>query len=155
MGKLDIVWKINLGEMAMLETIELFFFFFFLRQLNLKETPGYRNLRLSLETIPDTVVLEEPFHSTCKITNYSDRKLKLVLRMCDTDSIRWCDSSERYLGKLPPGSTLRFTLILLSLQLGLQTISDIQITEKLLKHCCVCDDLAKVCVIPPMVKMRS
>lgn len=27
MGKLDIVWKINLGEMAMLETIELFFFF--------------------------------------------------------------------------------------------------------------------------------
>ena len=35
MGKLDIVWKINLGEMAMLETTELFFFF--LRQLNLKE----------------------------------------------------------------------------------------------------------------------
>ena len=131
-------------------------FFFFFETIELeRETPGYRNVRLSLETIPDTVILEEPFHSTCKIPNYSDRKLKLVLRMCDTDSIRWCDSSERYLGKLPPGSTLRFTLILLSLQLGPQTISDIQITDKLLKKCCVCDDLAKVCVIPPMVKMRS
>lgn len=130
--------------MAMLETIELE-----------RETPGYRNVRLSLETIPDTVILEEPFHITCKITNYSDRKMKSVLRMCGTDSIRWCGSSERYLGKLPPGSTLSFTLTIPSLQLGLQIISGIQITDKLLKKDYVCDDLAEVCVIPPMVKMRS
>ena len=67
MGKLHIVWKRILGEMAMLETIELE-----------RKTPGYRNVRLSLETIPDTVILEEPFHITCKITNCSDRKMKLV-----------------------------------------------------------------------------
>ena len=108
--------------MAMLETIELE-----------RETPGYRNMRLSLGTIPDTVILKEPFHITCKITNYSDRKMKSVLRMCDTDSIHWCGSSGRYLGKLPPGSTLSFTLTILSLQLGLQSISGIQITDKLLK----------------------
>ncbi|EAW98618.1 hCG1992287, isoform CRA_a [Homo sapiens] len=44
MGKLDIVWKRNLGEMAMLQTIQL-----------LGESPGYENMRLSLEIIPDSV----------------------------------------------------------------------------------------------------
>ncbi|XP_010986048.1 trafficking protein particle complex subunit 13 [Camelus dromedarius] len=140
MGKLDIVWKRNLGEMAMLQTIQLE-----------REAPGYGNMRLSLETIPDTVILEEPFCITCKITNHSNRKMKLVLKMCDTDSIRWCGSSGRYLGKLPPSSTLSFTLTLLHLQLGLQSVSGIRITDKLLKKTYAFDDVAKVCVIPSMV----
>lgn len=33
------------------------------------QAPGYGDVRLSLETIPDTVSLEEPFDITCKITN--------------------------------------------------------------------------------------
>lgn len=33
------------------------------------QAPGYGDVRLSLETIPDTVNLEEPFDITCKITN--------------------------------------------------------------------------------------
>lgn len=33
------------------------------------QAPGYGDVRLSLEAIPDTVNLEEPFHITCKITN--------------------------------------------------------------------------------------
>lgn len=144
MGRLDIVWKRNLGEMAILQTTHLE-----------REAPGYGNMRLSLETIPDTVILEKPFHITCKIKNHSDRKMKLVLKMCDTDSIRWCGSSGRYLGRLSPSSTLSFTLTLLSLQLGLQSVSGIRITDKLLKKTYVCDDVAKVCVIPSMVKMKS
>lgn len=28
-----------------------------------REALGYRNLRLSVETIADTIILEEPFHS--------------------------------------------------------------------------------------------
>ncbi|XP_034884539.1 trafficking protein particle complex subunit 13-like [Mirounga leonina] len=144
MGTLDIVWKRNLGEMAMLQTIQLE-----------RKAPRYGNMRLSLETIPDTVILEEPFHIICKITNCSNRKMKLVLRMCDTDSIRWCGSSGKYLGKLPPSSSLCFTLTLLSLKLGLQVVSGLQITDKVLKKTYVCDDLAKVYVIPSIVKMKN
>lgn len=144
MGKLDIVWKRNLGEMAMLQTIQLE-----------REAPGYGNMTVSLEKIPDTVILEEPFHVVCKITNCSGRKMKLVLKMCDTDSVRWCGSSGRYLGRLPPSSSLCLTLTLLSLKLGLQVVSGIQITDKKSKKKCVCNNLAKVCVIPSMVKMKN
>ncbi|XP_042830763.1 trafficking protein particle complex subunit 13-like [Panthera tigris] len=144
MGTLDIVWKRDLGEMAMLQTIQL-----------QREAPGYGNMRLSLETIPDTVILEEPFNIICKITNCSGRKMKLVLKMCDTDSIRWCGSSGRYLGKLSPSSSLCFTLTLLSLKLGLQGVSGIQVTDKVLKKTYVCDNLAKICVIPSTFKMKN
>ncbi|XP_030160674.1 trafficking protein particle complex subunit 13-like [Lynx canadensis] len=144
MGTLDIVWKRDLGEMAMLQTIQL-----------QREAPGYGNMRLSLETIPDTVILEEPFNIICKITNCSGRKMKLVLKMCDTDSIRWCGSSGRYLGKLSPSSSLCFTLTLLSLKLGLQGVSGIQVTDKVLKKTYACDNLAKICVIPSTFKMKN
>ncbi|XP_012905966.1 trafficking protein particle complex subunit 13-like [Mustela nigripes] len=144
MGKLDIIWKRNLGEMAMLQTIQLE-----------RKAPVYGNMKLSLEKIPDTVIIEEPFHIICKIMNCSGRKMKLVLKTYDTDSIRWCGNSGRYLGQLPPGSSLCFTLTLLSLKLGLQVISSIKITDKVLKKTYVCDDLAKVCVIPSMVKMKN
>ncbi|XP_036296010.1 trafficking protein particle complex subunit 13-like [Pipistrellus kuhlii] len=144
MGKLDILWKRNLGEMAMIHTVKLE-----------REFSGYRNISISLETIPDTVFLEEPFHITCKITNQSDKNMILVLKMCDTDSIRWCGNSRRFLGKLPPNSSLCFTLTLLILKMGLQSISRLKITDKLLKKTYVCDDVAKVCVIPSIVKMKK
>lgn len=35
----------------------------------LTQAPGYGDIRLSLEVIPDTVNLEEPFDIICKITN--------------------------------------------------------------------------------------
>lgn len=141
MGKLDIIWKRNLGEMASLQTIQLE-----------REFSGYGNMSISLETIPDTVILEEPFHITCKITNQSDRNMILALKMCDTDSIRWCGSSRRFLGELPPSSSLCFTLTLLTLKMGLQSISRLKITDKLLKKTYVCDDVAKVCVMPSLLK---
>ena len=37
--------------------------------LVLLKAPGYGDIRLSLEMIPDTVNLEEPFDIICKITN--------------------------------------------------------------------------------------
>lgn len=37
--------------------------------LGCPQAPGYGDIRLSLEVIPDTVNLEEPFQIVCKITN--------------------------------------------------------------------------------------
>ncbi|XP_041500433.1 trafficking protein particle complex subunit 13-like [Microtus oregoni] len=144
MGKLEIVWKWELGEIAMLHTVPLE-----------REARSSGELKLSLEKIPDTVTHEEPFQITCKITNYTDKKMKLVLKMHDTTSVRWCGCSGRSLGKLKPGSSLSFTLTLLCLQLGLRKISGIQIIDTVLKTKYCYDGVAEVCVVPSVMKMGS
>ncbi|CAB1332627.1 unnamed protein product, partial [Coregonus sp. 'balchen'] len=99
-GKLDIVWKTNLGERGRLQTSQL-----------QRMAPGYGDVRLSLEMIPDTVNLEEPFDITCKITNCSERTMDLVLEMCNTCSIHWCGVSGRQLGKSISGLRLTDTFL--------------------------------------------
>ncbi|CAO2623368.1 Trafficking protein particle complex subunit 13 [Lemmus lemmus] len=144
MGKLEIVWKKELGEITMLRTVPLE-----------REAHSCGELKLSLEEIPDTVAQEEPFQITCKITNCTDKKMKLLVKMHDTTSVRWCGRSGRSLGKLMPGSSLSFTLTLLCLQLGLRRISGIQIIDKTLKTKYHYDGVAKVCVLPSMMKKES
>ncbi|XP_078127962.1 trafficking protein particle complex subunit 13 isoform X3 [Sander vitreus] len=137
-GKLDIVWKTNLGERGRLQTSQL-----------QRMAPGYGDIRLSLEMIPDTVNLEEPFDIICKITNCSERTMDLVLEMCNTRSIHWCGVSGRQLGKLSPGAFLSLPLILLSSVQGLQSISGLRLTDTFLKRTYEYDDIAQVCVVCP------
>ncbi|XP_063579939.1 trafficking protein particle complex subunit 13 isoform X6 [Pongo abelii] len=143
-GKLDIVWKTNLGERGRLQTSQL-----------QRMAPGYGDVRLSLEAIPDTVNLEEPFHITCKITNCSERTMDLVLEMCNTNSIHWCGISGRQLGKLHPSSSLCLALTLLSSVQGLQSISGLRLTDTFLKRTYEYDDIAQVCVISSAIKVES
>ncbi|XP_015132797.1 trafficking protein particle complex subunit 13 isoform X1 [Gallus gallus] len=143
-GKLDIVWKTNLGERGRLQTSQL-----------QRMAPGYGDVRLSLETIPDTVNLEEPFDITCKITNCSERTMDLVLEMCNTNSIHWCGVSGRQLGKLHPSSSLRLALTLLSSVQGLQSVSGLRLTDTFLKRTYEYDDIAQVCVVSSKVKQES
>ncbi|XP_040128478.1 trafficking protein particle complex subunit 13 isoform X6 [Ictidomys tridecemlineatus] len=144
-GKLDIVWKTNLGERGRLQTSQL-----------QRMAPGYGDVRLSLEAIPDTVNLEEPFHITCKITNCSsERTMDLVLEMCNTSSIHWCGISGRQLGKLHPSSSLCLALTLLSSVQGLQSVSGLRITDTFLKRTYEYDDIAQVCVVSSAVKVES
>ncbi|XP_070599382.1 trafficking protein particle complex subunit 13 isoform X5 [Erythrolamprus reginae] len=136
-GKLDIVWKTNLGERGRLQTSQL-----------QRMAPGYGDVRLSLETMPDTVSLEEPFNITCKITNCSsERTMDLVLEMCNTNSIHWCGVSGRQLGKLHPTSSLYLTLTVLSSVQGLQSVSGLRLTDTFLKRTYEYDDIAQVCVV--------
>ncbi|XP_031467470.1 trafficking protein particle complex subunit 13 isoform X1 [Phasianus colchicus] len=144
-GKLDIVWKTNLGERGRLQTSQL-----------QRMAPGYGDVRLSLETIPDTVNLEEPFDITCKITNCSsERTMDLVLEMCNTNSIHWCGVSGRQLGKLHPSSSLRLALTLLSSVQGLQSVSGLRLTDTFLKRTYEYDDIAQVCVVSSKIKQES
>ncbi|KAJ0057178.1 hypothetical protein NL108_002111, partial [Boleophthalmus pectinirostris] len=108
-GKLDIVWKTNLGERGRLQTSQL-----------QRMAPGYGDIRLSMEMIPDTVNLEKPFDIICKVTNCSERTMDLVLEMCNTRTIHWCGISGRQLGKLSPGASLSLPLALLTSAQGLQ-----------------------------------
>ncbi|KAK1345220.1 hypothetical protein QTO34_013930 [Cnephaeus nilssonii] len=144
-GKLDIVWKTNLGERGRLQTSQL-----------QRMAPGYGDVRLSLEAIPDTVILEEPFHITCKITNCSsERTMDLVLEMCNTNSIHWCGISGRQLGKLHPSSSLCLALTLLSSVQGLQSVSGLRLTDTFLKRTYEYDDIAQVCVVSSATKVES
>ncbi|XP_063310144.1 trafficking protein particle complex subunit 13 isoform X4 [Pelobates fuscus] len=135
-GKLDIVWKTNLGEKGRLQTSQL-----------QRMAPGYGDVRLSIETIPDTVNLEEPFEIMCKITNCSERTMDLILEMCNTNAIHWCGVSGRQLGKLHPSSSLHLTLTLLSSVQGLQSVSGLRLTDTFLKRTYEYDDIAQVCVV--------
>uniref|UniRef100_A0AAX7TRC7 Trafficking protein particle complex subunit 13 n=1 Tax=Astatotilapia calliptera TaxID=8154 RepID=A0AAX7TRC7_ASTCA len=137
-GKLDIVWKTNLGERGRLQTSQL-----------QRMAPGYGDIRLSLDLIPDTVNLEEPFDIICKITNCSERTMDLVLEMCNTSSIHWCGISGRQLGKLSPGAFLSLPLTVLSSVQGLQSISGLRLTDTFLKRTYEYDDIAQVCVVCP------
>nr|XP_046174091.1 trafficking protein particle complex subunit 13-like isoform X2 [Oncorhynchus gorbuscha] len=143
-GKLDIVWKTNLGEKGRLQTSQL-----------QRMAPGYGDVRLSLEMIPDTVNLEEPFDITCKITNCSERTMDLVLEMCNTCSIHWCGVSGRQLGKVRPSASLALPLKLLSSVQGLQSISGLRLTDTFLKRTYEYDDIAQVCVVCPYMSRES
>ncbi|XP_043919291.1 trafficking protein particle complex subunit 13 isoform X2 [Protopterus annectens] len=143
-GKLDIVWKTNLGERGRLQTSQL-----------QRMAPGYGDVRLSLEAIPDTVNLEEPFDITCKITNCSERTMDLVLEMCNTNSIHWCGVSGRQLGKLSPSSSLHLSLKLLTSVQGLQSVSGLRLTDTFLKRTYEYDDIAHVCVVSSHLKPES
>ncbi|XP_042588120.1 trafficking protein particle complex subunit 13 isoform X3 [Cyprinus carpio] len=143
-GKLDIVWKTNLGERGRLQTSQL-----------QRMAPGYGDVRLSLELIPDTVSLEEPFDITCKITNCSERTMDLVLEMCNTRSVHWCGVSGRQLGKLSPSASLSIPLKLLSSVQGLQSISGLRLTDTFLKRTYEYDDIAQVCVVCPYTSPES
>uniref|UniRef100_A0A2K6EIB9 Trafficking protein particle complex subunit 13 n=1 Tax=Propithecus coquereli TaxID=379532 RepID=A0A2K6EIB9_PROCO len=133
-GKLDIVWKTNLNERGRLQTSQL-----------QRMAPGYGDVRLSLEAIPDTVNLEEPSHITCKITNCSERTMDLVLEMCNTNSIHW----------LHPSSSLCLALTLLSSVHGLRSISGLRLTDTFLKRTYEYDDIAQVCVVSSAIQVES
>jgi len=57
-GKLDITWRTNLGERGRLQTSQL-----------QRMTPGYGDLRLTIEDIPSVVELDQTFDFTCRVLN--------------------------------------------------------------------------------------
>ncbi|KAL1129601.1 hypothetical protein AAG570_012546 [Ranatra chinensis] len=57
-GKLDIIWRSNLGEKGRLQTSPLH-----------SNSPNIGNIRLSVVQIPDIVFLNEIFNVTCRIVN--------------------------------------------------------------------------------------
>ncbi|XP_075226678.1 trafficking protein particle complex subunit 13 isoform X2 [Lycorma delicatula] len=57
-GKLDIVWRSNLGERGRLQTSQL-----------QRIVPDYGDIRLSIQELPNIVQIEKPFEFLCRIIN--------------------------------------------------------------------------------------
>lgn len=134
-GKLDMVWRTSMGERGRLQTSAL-----------QRMAPGYGDLRLTIEKIPATAKVRQIFQIVCRLHNCSERSLDLVLTLDGTlqPGIMFCSTSGVQLGQLPPNSTVDFTLELLPILPGLQSISGIRVTDTFLKRTYEHDDIAQV-----------
>ena len=59
-GKLDIIWRTNMGDRGRLQTSQL-----------QRMTPGHGDVRFNVESIPSIVKVNEAFKMTCCIINNS------------------------------------------------------------------------------------
>lgn len=134
-GKLDIIWRSNLGERGRLQTSQL-----------QRIVPDYGDLRLSIQELPNIVELEVPFKFTCRIINTCERNLDIILSVEPCTGLAWCAVSGRQLGKLEPGQATHVSLTLVPLLPGLQNISGIRLLDTFLKRTYDYDELAQVYV---------
>lgn len=136
-GKLDIVWRSNLGERGRLQTSQL-----------QRMPPDYGDLRMSFEALPSKVTLEIPFDFKFKIINTSERQMDLVLKLksIDNSGLLWSGISERKIGALEPGATTVAALCAFPIAAGLQNLSGISLIDLFLKRTYEYDDLASVFV---------
>ncbi|CAK1580271.1 unnamed protein product [Parnassius mnemosyne] len=136
-GKLDIVWRSNLGEKGRLQTSQL-----------QRITPDYGDIRLVYENIPSKVTVDEPFSFKCKIVNASERTLDLILKLrsIQGSSLLWCGISNRKLGPLEPGNVKNIELTALPINTGLHIITGVSLVDLFLKRTYDYDDLASVYV---------
>ncbi|RZC40656.1 trafficking protein particle complex subunit 13 [Asbolus verrucosus] len=124
-GKLDIVWRSNLGERGRLQTSQL-----------QRMGPDYGDIRLSIIELPNFVVLEE-----------FERTVELMLYLENSDGFAWCGISGRKLELLLPHSTNILEFKAIPLIPGLRTVSGIKLIDTFLKRTYTYDELGQVFVI--------
>ncbi|KAK2579027.1 hypothetical protein KPH14_002821 [Odynerus spinipes] len=134
-GKLDIVWKSNLGERGRLQTCQL-----------QRVAPEYGDLRVTIKDIPLEVYLENQVDLKCHITNTSERSMDLLLSLESSDSIAWCGISDKMSGTLKPGTSIDIPLSLIPLNTGIIIISGLKLMDTFLKRVYDYDDLAEIFV---------
>ncbi|XP_053609209.1 trafficking protein particle complex subunit 13 [Plodia interpunctella] len=136
-GKLDIVWRSNLGEKGRLQTSQL-----------QRMTPDFGDIRVTYEKLPSRVPVDQPFMFQCKITNASERTLNLILKLrsLQDSSLIWCGISNRKLGPLEPGNSICLSLTALPINTGLHSITGVSLVDLFLKRTYDYDDLAYVYV---------
>ncbi|CAL4071524.1 unnamed protein product [Meganyctiphanes norvegica] len=135
-GKLDIVWRTNMGDRGRLQTSQL-----------QRMPPQYGDVRVCVEEINNVVLLEEPFSVALSITNICERVLELHAEFLGGGGgTEWSGISSRSLEMLQPGQATQITLSLLPLQTGLQTIAGIRLTDTFLKRTYDYENLAQVFV---------
>ncbi|XP_072949239.1 trafficking protein particle complex subunit 13 [Epargyreus clarus] len=136
-GKLDIVWRSNLGEKGRLQTSQI-----------QRMSPDYGDIRVTYENLPSKVTVDEPFNFNCKIVNASERTLDLILKLrsLQNSSLLWCGISNRKLGPLEPGNATYVNLTALPINTGLHSITGVSLVDLFLKRTFDYDDLASVYV---------
>lgn len=137
-GKLDIVWRSNLGERGRLQTSQL------------QRSPiEYGDLRLAVTEANSTVKIGEAFDFRCRVTNTSERSMDLVMNLNTKIKVGcgYTGQTEISLGPLEPGKFKDFGLTVCPVRLGLITISNLQLTDVFMKRKYEFDDFVQVFVV--------
>jgi len=136
-GKLDIVWRTNFGEVGRLQTSQL-----------QKMKPFPQEVQLKMESCPIAVKLEEEFSFKCSLQNFGDSKMEVKLFLTDSSDsgLLWSGISGKVIGPLPPNSTISLELSLVPTRTGLQTISGLRILDMNSKSVCEFDKIGHVIV---------
>lgn len=137
-GKLDIVWRSNLGGRGRLQTSQL-----------QRMAPDYGDIRLSIQEIPNIVYLEEVFAIVFKIINTCERSLELLLELEHNvnSGLVWCGISGKQQSEIEPGGHILFKLNMIPIEAGLQNVSGVRFTDTFLKRTYEYDDFAQVFVL--------
>eukprot|EP00051_Salpingoeca_urceolata_P029328 m.489572 g.489572 ORF g.489572 m.489572 type:complete len:419 (+) comp26900_c0_seq1:171-1427(+) len=121
-GRLDIVWKTNMGELGRLQTSDL-----------PRKPPVPTDLEVRVQSAPKEVFCGTPFVLTCVVTNLSKRPLRLRLREdpVKAQGIFLDGVSGREIGPaIAPHQSLTFPLQLVGVRTGLHPIKGILLMDK-------------------------
>ena len=137
-GKLDIIWRTNLGDKGRLQTSQL-----------QRMAPNHGDIRLNVEDVPSTVCLSKCFSITCCIFNNSERTLDLEMNLENVNKPRilWTGSCSRKLGLVEPSGTIDIVLEAVPQSTALQSISGIRLKDSLLMRSYQFDDICHVYVV--------
>lgn len=132
-GKLDIVWRSNLGEKGKLQTSQL-----------QKMGTEYGDIRLTIEEIPNLVNLDELFIFKCKLFNNCERNVELTLSLENADGLSWIGMSGKKLESLPPRQHQFIEFKAVPVKTGLIYVSGIKLSDTFLKMAYNFDQLAQI-----------
>lgn len=118
-GKLDIVWRSNIGERGRLQTSQLH-----------RMAPDYGDLRVTTKEIPMEVLLEQMIEFKCHVINTSERNMDLSLSLESNSSLAWYGVSDIMIGSLKPGAFVDIPLCLIPLETGLIVSNLLLLTQK-------------------------
>lgn len=135
-GKLDIVWRSNLGEKGKLQTSQL-----------QKMGTEYGDIRLTIEEIPNLVNLDELFIFKCKLFNNCERNVELTLSLENADGLSWIGMSGKKLESLPPRQHQFIEFKAVPVKTGLIYVSGIKLSDTFLKMAYNFDQLDRKSVV--------
>ncbi|XP_044735732.1 trafficking protein particle complex subunit 13 [Chrysoperla carnea] len=137
-GKLDIVWRSNLGEIGRLQTCRL-------------EKMGItcHDIRLIVKDLPNCALLEKKFTMTCKVINCCDRKMELSLELEQNlnRGLSWCCCSGYKLAELNPTESLEFSVEMVAIKSGFLTIGGIKLIDSFLNRTYEFDQVAQIYIL--------
>ncbi|KHJ82278.1 hypothetical protein OESDEN_18030 [Oesophagostomum dentatum] len=153
-GKLDMSWRTHMGERGRLQTspakncMRSLLFLKFVLTSWLLQAPTHGDVRLSVENLPATVPVRKPFTIDCRLYNCCERSLDLRLELQNvSQSLVFCSISGISLGQVPPNGSVPFTVEMIPISIGFQSISGIRIVDSFMKKAYDHDDIAQVFVM--------
>ncbi|KAK6027133.1 hypothetical protein OSTOST_06840 [Ostertagia ostertagi] len=151
-GKLDMSWRTSMGERGRLQTSPL-------QRITSRLLVGFERIQSAWVAFdrrnargdsPPTAMGLIPFTLELKRNNccFSERSLDLQLELQNTStSLVFCSISGVSLGQVPPNGSVTFSVEMLPISIGFQSISGIRIVDSFLKKTYDHDDIAQVFVM--------